>query len=221
MDSQWKAITLDAELSHPNGTKCSFGELQTLETERKTTRQWKSQTVLMLKTEISTCLTSTEELNNNGISSMSRTGRVNQPPVNGIETGASLSTKISILFLLLDKVDILITSITETLSSRLKTVEQARNGTSINLQELSEVDQSINPSISTTPENLTTCNTTAPAPTGGRCLSIRADTSPTCTARRSLPYLEDRIKKPNQFGYGTDIKVEMLPKSGELLIFTS
>jgi hypothetical protein len=69
---------------------------------------------LMLKTEISTCPTSTEELNNNGTSSMSKTGRVNQPPVNGTETGASLSTRTSILFHLWDKEDMLTTSKEET-----------------------------------------------------------------------------------------------------------
>jgi len=109
-----------------------------------------------------------------GILSIPKTGRVNQPLVNGIEIGASLSTKTSISFPLLDKVDTLTTSQVETSSLRLKMVEQPRNGTSINLQELSEVDQLTNQSKSTTLENRTTCNTTAPTPTGGRCSSSRA-----------------------------------------------
>jgi hypothetical protein len=55
-------------------------------------------------------------------------------------------------------------------------VEQARNGISISHQELLEVDQPINPSKSTTQENPTTCNTTAPHQDGGKCSSIREKT---------------------------------------------
>ena len=177
MDSPWKAITLDAELSHLDGTNSSFGELHSLETRRIKTKQWKSQELLMLKTEISTCLTSTEELNNNGTSSTPRTGRVNQLPVNGTETGASLSTKTSTLFPLWDKEDTSTMSQEETSVSRLKMAELPRNGTSISHQELSEADQPTNPLKFTTLVNPITCNTTQPHQDGGKCSSTRADTS--------------------------------------------
>jgi len=76
-----------------------------------------------------------------GISSIPKTGRVNQRRVNGIETGASRSILTSTLFPDLEREDISITSQEEILLSRLKMVDQAKNGTSINLQEPSEVDQ--------------------------------------------------------------------------------
>jgi hypothetical protein len=107
-----------------------------------------------------------------GISSTSKTGRVNQRRENGIEIGASRSIPISISFPDLERVDTLTTSQEEISSSRPKMVDQARNGTSISLQELSEADQSTNLLISTTQVNPTTCNTTALVPTGGRCSSI-------------------------------------------------
>ena len=176
MYSHRKELTLDAEPSTQDGSNSSSGELHSSETRRNKTKQWKYQVVLMLKTETSTCLTSMEELNNNGTSSMPRTGRVNQPRDNGIETGASRSIPISISFPDLERVDILITFQEEILLSRLKMVDQAKNGTSINLQELSEVDQSTNQLIFTTLVKEITCNTTALAPTGGRCSSTKVNT---------------------------------------------
>jgi hypothetical protein len=100
---------------------------------------------------------------------------VNQLKDNGIEIGASRSILTSILFLDLERVDILITSQEEILLSRLKMVDQLKNGTSINLLEPSEADQSTNPLISTTPVKETTYNTTALVPTGGKCSSIEVD----------------------------------------------
>jgi hypothetical protein len=101
---------------------------------------------------------------------------VNQRKVNGTEIGASRSIPISSSFLDLERVDTLITSQEEILSSRLKMVDQLKDGTSISLLEPSEVDQSINPLISTTPVKEPTCNTTALAPTGGRCSSTKVNT---------------------------------------------
>jgi hypothetical protein len=102
---------------------------------------------------------------------------VNQLLVNGIENMALRSILISTLFLLWDKEDTLITY-QEILSLRPKTVEQARNGTSINHLELSEVDQPINPLISTIQANPITCNTTPLHQDGGKCSSTNKDTSP-------------------------------------------
>jgi len=106
---------------------------------------------------------------------MSKTGRVNQKLVNGIETSALRLMLTSISFQDYQSKDILIILV-ETLCSRHKMVEQANYGTSISLQELLDPDQPINHSIFTTQVNPTTCNTTAPAPTGGRCSSTRVKT---------------------------------------------
>jgi len=178
MLSQWKELTLDAEPTTQDGSNSSTGKLHSSETERNNKKSWMFQVQLMLKTEISSCTNSQVKFINNGISSMSRTGRVNQLLVNGIETMASLSTKTSISSPVLEEVDTL-TILVEILYSRLKMVEQARNGTSINHQELSDLDQPTNPLISTTPVNPTTCNTTAPHQDGGRCSSTRVDISET------------------------------------------
>jgi hypothetical protein len=64
----------------------------------------------------------------------------------------------------------------EILCSRLKMEEQARNGTSINHLEPSDLDQLINLLISTTLVNPTTCNTTAPHQDGGKCSSTKDNT---------------------------------------------
>ena len=68
------------------------------------------QVQLMLKTETSTCGNSMVVSTNNGTSSTLKTGRVNQPPVNGTESSDSLLTKTSSLFHQEDKEDTLITS---------------------------------------------------------------------------------------------------------------
>jgi hypothetical protein len=99
--------------------------------------------------------------------------------------------------------------------------EQARNGTSINLQELSDLDQPTNPLISTTPENPITCNTTQPHQDGGKCSSIRMDTSPTSKMVRLLLFQEVKMLKVIQFGYGRDTVEDIQHKFGELLIFTN
>jgi hypothetical protein len=79
-------------------------------------------------------------------------------------------------------------------------VEQARNGTSINHQELSEVDQSTNLLKFITPENPTTCTTTQPTQDGGRCGSITKDTFTMLTTVRYSQLRIRGILKLNQFG---------------------
>jgi len=171
--------------------------------------------LLMLKTEIFSCTSSQVKNTNNGISSITRTGRVNQPPANGIEPSDLLSIKTSLLFQHFQRVDTL-TILVETSSLRNKMVDQAKNGTSISLQELLDLDQLINHSISITPVNPTTCNTTAPAPTGGRCSSTKTDTSLTSEMVRRSPFPEAKMKKLNQFGYGLNTREDTQHKSGEL-----
>jgi hypothetical protein len=90
------------------------GEHHTLSKEKIETRSWISLMQLMLKTEISICTKIMEENTNNGISSTTKTGRENQPLVNGTETSVSKLTLISTLFLLLDKEDTSTTSQEET-----------------------------------------------------------------------------------------------------------
>jgi hypothetical protein len=176
----------------------------------------------MLKTEISTSVNKQEAKKNTnlGISSMSKTGRVNQQLENGIETTVLLLTKISTLFQLSEEVDTL-TILEETLLSRLKMVEPPRNGISINLQEPSDPDQLTSLSTSTTPVNPTTCNTTAPHQDGGKCSSTRTDTSPTTRMVRRSPFPEAKMKKPNQFGYGTNTREDTHLRFGELFTFTN
>jgi len=85
MLSQWKELILDAEATTQDGSNSSLGLLHSLEIRRNKTRSWMFQMVLMLKIEISSCGNSKVVNNNNGISYMSKTGRVNQPRDNGIE----------------------------------------------------------------------------------------------------------------------------------------
>jgi len=145
---------------------------------------------------------------------MSKTGRVNQPRVNGIENTVSLSIWTSILFPPSQEVDTLII-LEETLLSRPKMVDHPRNGISISLQELSDPDQLTSLSTSTTPVNPTTCNTTAPHQDGGKCSSSKTDTSLTSAMVRRSPFPEAKMKKPNQFGYGTNTREDIHLKFGE------
>jgi len=108
MYSQWKELISDVELTPQDGSNSSDGLLHSLETRPSMTMSWMFLELLMLKTEISTCTNSMERNTNNGTSSMQRTGRVNQPLVNGIETTVSLSTKTSISSPLSEEEDILI-----------------------------------------------------------------------------------------------------------------
>jgi hypothetical protein len=81
---------------------------------------------------------------------------------------------ISILFLFWDKEDILTTLEIHISISRPRTVERARDGTSINLLELSDLEKRINPSLFNLPETLTFFCTQAPTQDGGKCSSSRA-----------------------------------------------
>jgi len=213
--SQWKELTLDAEPWTQDGSNSSNGKLHSSETKRKPIKPWMFQMVSMPKTEISTWMHSTEEEANNGISSTPRTGRVNQPPVNGIENMVLLSTKTSISFPYWEKADTL-TILEEISWSSSKMVDQARNGTSINHQELSDPDQPTNHSISTTQEKETICNTTLPHQDGGKCSSTSMVTSPISKTKRLFQSRTERMKKLNQFGLSTDLVEDIHPKDGEL-----
>jgi hypothetical protein len=72
----------------------------------------------------------------------------------------------------------------EIFSSRLKMVEQAKNGTSIKLQEPSEVDQPTSLSKSNPQATPTNSNTTAPTQNGGNSSSTEVDISPMSRTRR-------------------------------------
>jgi hypothetical protein len=75
--------------------------------------------------------------------------------------------------------------------------------------------------ISTTLVNPTTCNTIPPPQDGGKCSSIRTDTSPISRMVRWSPSRIERMKKLNQFGYRIDTRVEIQPKYGRSSIFTN
>jgi hypothetical protein len=99
-------------------------------------------------------------------------------------------------------------------------VEQARNGTSISHQELSDLDQPTNHSIFTTLVKETICNTTQPHQDGGKCSSISTVTSPISRIIRSFPSRTERMKKDNQFGHQPELVETIHPKDGESPIFT-
>jgi len=95
-------------------------------------------------------------------------------------------------------------------------VERARNGTSINHQELLDLEKRINQLISTIPVKVTTCNTTQPHQDGGKCGSITTDTSPTSKMVEYSLLRIERMKKLNQSMSKTDLAEETQPKSGRL-----
>jgi hypothetical protein len=125
------------------------------------------QVVLILRTEISTCGNSKVESNNNGISSTSMTGRKTQPKETITHNLVSMLKKISILLPIKEKEDTLTTSL-EISFLRLKTEEQARNGTSTETQEPSNLDPPISQLISRTLVRAMKSNTTQPTQDGGR-----------------------------------------------------
>jgi hypothetical protein len=97
-------------------------------------------------------------------------------------------------------------------------VDQARNGISISQLEQSEEDQLINPLISTTPVNPTTCNTHQPTQDGGKSSSTTVATLPMSETTRRSPSQEVKILKLNQFGYTTSTEEVIQPKFGRLSI---
>jgi hypothetical protein len=144
---------------------------------------------------------------------MSRTGKVNQLRDNGIKSMDLRSILTSILFLLWDMEDI--STILQKISSlRLKMVERASYGTSINHLEPSDLEKRTNPLISTTPEKETTCNTTPLHQDGGKCSSSTTDTSPISKTVRYSLFQEEKMLKLNQFGFIQDIEEDKQPKSG-------
>jgi len=90
MYSQWKVKTLDAEPTTQDGSNSSDGLIHTSITDRNQRRLWEFKVRLILKIDKSRCKI---KLKNSkiiklGISSMSKTGRVNQKLENGTETSA-------------------------------------------------------------------------------------------------------------------------------------
>jgi len=92
-------------------------------------------------------------------------------------------------------------------------LEEHNSGTSINIQELSDLDTTTNPSISIALEREPTCKSTVPAPTGGRSSSTRDLTSPTSITRRLLVSRTDKTKKLKLFNH--KIEVDTFPRDGE------
>jgi uncharacterized protein YjcR len=87
---------------------------------------------LMLKTETLLSETKTTKSTNNGMSSMLINGRENQLRDNSIRDSDSMLREISTLSQNFQRTDILISSTTETWSSRFQTVEEPKSGTSTN-----------------------------------------------------------------------------------------
>jgi hypothetical protein len=99
-------------------------------------------------------------------------------------------------------------------------VDQARNGTSIKHQELSDLELPTNHSISTTLVKETICNTTLLHQNGGKCSSIEMVTSPMSKMVRSFPSKTERMKKVMQFGPHQELVETIHLKDGESHIFT-
>jgi len=125
------------------------------------------QVVLIPRTEISSCGNTKVVNNNNGILSTRKTGRKNQLKETSTNNLVSMLRKTSTLLPLMEKQDTL-TTFLEILFLRLKTEEQARNGTSTEPQEPSNLERRINPLISRTLERVIPSNTTQPTQDGGR-----------------------------------------------------
>jgi hypothetical protein len=74
---------------------------------------------------------------------------------------------------------------------RLKTEEQARDGTSTEPQELSNLDPRINPLISRPPERLMSSNTTQPTQDGGRSGSSPTEIRPARLVKSKTLVIKD------------------------------
>jgi hypothetical protein len=198
MYSQWKELTLDAEPSTQDGSNSSNGQLHSLETKRKPTRSWMFQVVLIPKTEISTCGNSKVVNNNNGISSMSMTGRKIQLKETCGTNSVSLLKKISTLLPTWERKDTL-TSLIKISFLRLKTEEQAKDGTSTELQEPSNLDLRINPLISRAQVRVMSSNTTQPTQDGGRSGSSPTEIRPARLVKsKMLAMTDSSLLKINQ-----------------------
>jgi hypothetical protein len=125
------------------------------------------QVVLIPKTEMFTCGNSKVVNNNNGILSTRKTGRKTQQKETTGHSLVSTLKKTSTLLPEVEKRDTL-TTFLEISFLRLKMEEQARNGTSTEPQELSNLEKRINLLISRAPERVMSSNTTQPTQDGGR-----------------------------------------------------
>jgi hypothetical protein len=94
-------------------------------------------------------------------------------------------------------------------------VEQARNGISINNQELLEEDQLTNLLIFTTLVNPTTCNTHQLAQDGGKSGSTTVATLLTSVTERRSLFQEVKMLKLNQFGPSTSTEEDIQLRFGE------
>jgi hypothetical protein len=88
-------------------------------------------------------------------------------------------------------------------------VERVKFGTSIKYLELLDLERRINPLMSTTLVNPTTCNTHQPTQDGGRSGSTTVLTLATLETERRSPSQEVLIKKLNQFGPSTSIEEDI------------
>jgi hypothetical protein len=133
---------------------------------------------------------------------MLRTGRVNQLRDNGTENTVSSLILISISFLTMELEDILTTSLINTSLLRLKMVERARDGTSINHLELSDLERRTNPSLLALLENLPVFCIQALTQDGGKCSNTLINVSlPISKTRESSLSRIDKTKKLNQFSW--------------------
>jgi hypothetical protein len=152
----------------------------------------------MLKTEISTCTNSQETRTSNGISSTKRTGRKTQLKEITTNNLVSMLKKTSTLLPTWEKRDTL-TTFLKISFLRLKTEEQARNGTSTEPQEPSNLDQLINLLISRAQERVMSSNTTQPTQDGGKSGSSPTEISPARSVKsRTLVMEESSLLRINQ-----------------------
>jgi len=103
--------------------------------------------------------------------------------------------EISTLFQPCQVEDILISSIIETWSLRLLTVEKPRSGTSISNQRLSELDITINHGISRVLVEQVTCKSGAPTLDGSKFSNSKMVNSLIQQTTKSLKYKAQRMKR--------------------------
>jgi hypothetical protein len=125
------AATSDVLLLTQDGG--NYSDTKDLKSSTREERFLKFKVELMLKTETSWLIAKTTKLStNNGISSMLINGRENQLRDNSIRDSVSTLREISTLSQNFQTTDTLISSTTETWSSRFQTAEEPKSGTSTN-----------------------------------------------------------------------------------------
>jgi len=91
--------------------------------------------------------------------------------------------------------NILISLTTETWSSRLKTEEEPKSGTSTNSQRPSELDTTINPGTSRVQAEQTICKSGQPTPDGSKFSNMRATNSSIQPTTRYFQLMAERRMK--------------------------